>query len=413
MITQRETEILRELAKKYAECAADPVNAERALRARDINDCKARRPMVWIDEIPWFEMDIDNQLALHCEDDFARWMENYFRKKLFGWKYFQADMILEDTFYIDKSCTDSGIGMSVTENTIATDKKNNIISHMYLDQLDTDEKLAQLHCRVIKADKVTDQNRMAAAEEILRGILPVRLRGRNVNNQPWDEIPRYRGVETVLFDLIERPEFMHKIIAKFTEIRQSEMLQLESEGLLDFNIATLHCTPPQTSDLPAKDYDGKNVRLKDIWYRGMAQMFSSVSPDMFEEFELDYARPLMAQCGLVYYGCCEPLDLVIPRLKTIPNLRKVGVSPWSNVNSCAEQLGSDYVFARKPNPAMVAGTIDKQAIEREITETIEACHKNNCAYEFVLKDISTVGNKPANLIEWNQITQSVIDRYYK
>jgi hypothetical protein len=214
-------------------------------------------------------------------------------------------------------------------------------------------------------------------------------------------------------DMADRPELLHKTVAEFTEIRQSEMLQMEAQGLLDYDISTLHCTPPYTKDLPANDHDGQNVRLKDIWFRGMAQMFSTVSPAMFEEFELNYAKPLMAQCGLVYYGCCEPLDNFLPLLKKVPNMRKLGVSPWSNVRRCAEQMGGDYVFARKPNPALVAGTIDRDAIEKEVSETIEACLANNCAYEFVLKDISTVGHNPNNLIEWNKIVQSVIDRYYK
>ena len=413
MITKTEIKLLRELAQQYAGYAADSANAERAQRGRDINDLKPRRPMVWIDEIPWSEMDIDGQLVLHCQAPFARRMEEFFHNKLLAWRYFQADMILEDAYYIEKARVDSGIGISVAEETIATDAKNGIVSHYYIDQLDTEEKLNKLHSRTILADQEKDKSNVAIAEEILNGILPVRLRGQYVYNHPWDEIPRFRNVETTLLDLVERPDFMHKVVAKFTEIRQSEMRQLEQQDLLDFNLSSLHCTPPQTSDLPSPGYDGKHVRLKDVWYRGMAQIFSSVSPAMHEEFELDYAKPLMAQCGLVYYGCCEPLDRVLPLLMKIPNMRKLGVSPWANVQSCARQIGNKYVCARKPNPAMVAGKINREAIERETTETIEACLANGCAYELVLKDISTVGHNPYNLIEWNRITQGVIDRYYQ
>jgi hypothetical protein len=39
--------------------------------------------------------------------------------------------------------------------------------------------------------------------------------------------------------------------------------------------------------------------------------------------------------------------------------------------------------------------------------------ENKCPYEFVLKDISTVGGKPQNLIDWVKTVTETIDRYYK
>jgi hypothetical protein len=93
-------------------------------------------------------------------------------------------------------------------------------------------------------------------------------------------------------------------------------------------------------------------------------------------------------------------------------MRKIGVSPWANVRSSAEQIGGNYVYARKPNPANVARNFNREAVEQEIAETIEACMENGCPYEFVLKDISTVGGKPHNLISWAKTVTETIDQYY-
>jgi hypothetical protein len=93
-------------------------------------------------------------------------------------------------------------------------------------------------------------------------------------------------------------------------------------------------------------------------------------------------------------------------------MRKIGVSPWANVRSCAEQIGGSYVFARKPNPANVARNFNREVVEKEIAETIEVCLENKCPYEFVLKDISTVNNDPQNLINWTKTVADTIDRYY-
>ena len=71
------------------------------------------------------------------------------------------------------------------------------------------------------------------------------------------------------------------------------------------------------------------------------------------------------------------------------------------------------MYARKPNPALVAGTLEPDVVQREIAETIEVCLENKCPYEFVLKDISTVSGNPKNLIGWAKVVTETIDRYYE
>ena len=144
----------------------------------------------------------------------------------------------------------------------------------------------------------------------------------------------------------------------------------------------------------------------------MAQTFGVISPAMFEEFEINYLLSVAERFTYTYYGCCEPLDDKICVLKKIPNLRKIGCSPWANVEKCAEQIGGDYVLSRKPNPAHVAISTDPDLIRRETEETVKACIKYGCPYDIVLKDISTVSGKPENLILWAQTVSDVLDKYY-
>ena len=144
----------------------------------------------------------------------------------------------------------------------------------------------------------------------------------------------------------------------------------------------------------------------------MAQSFGVISPAMFEEFELDYLLSVAERFAYTYYGCCEPLDDKIGILKKIPNLRKIGCSPWAKVESCAEQIGGDYVLSRKPNPANVAMRTDPELIRSEIDQTVKACIKHGCPYDIVLKDISTVSHRPENLIVWAEAASEVLDKYY-
>jgi hypothetical protein len=411
MIPKEDIAIIRDLAKQVIDLAADDSNKERIKRIRDMHSLKSVRPPVWIDEIPWHEMDINNELTLRSLSKEAQYMETYLRRILYRWKHIQADMVVEDCFYVSKAYNESDIGLEVKENTVSTNAANRIISHHYEDQLDTEEKVDALKLPIIVARPEIDTANLEQAGEIFDTIMPVKLRGHTIYYAPWDVIASYRGVESILMDMVGNTELIHKTIGKFTEIYTARFNQMEELELLDFNIASLHCTPPYTNELPAPDYNGK-VRLKDVWFRGMAQLFSAASPAMQEEFDLQYMRPFMTQCGLSYYGCCEPLDRFIPYLKKISNMRKIGVSPWANVRSCAEQISGSYVLARKPNPANVA-RFDKATVAQEIEETVQAALEHKSPYEFVLKDISTVNHNPQNLIDWTRTVKEVIDKYYQ
>ena len=87
---------------------------------------------------------------------------------------------------------------------------------------------------------------------------------------------------------------------------------------------------------------------------GLAQMFSTVSPGMFKEFEVDYASRICERFGLVYYGCCDPLDGKMAEVRMIPNVRKVSMSPWVNEERGAAEIGRDFVYSRKPSPRLLA-----------------------------------------------------------
>jgi hypothetical protein len=410
-VTQSDRRIVRELAARVAELAALDVNAERIGRIKATNGLRPVRPVVWIDEIPWHELAADAELALRCESALAREVEERLRRTLYQWDHFQADMVVEPFFRVGKAFDDTGVGIGVEEETLSTG--GDVVSHRYEDQLEDEAVLETLHPSTITARPDVDQVTVAALEDLLGGTLPIELHGHVVFYVPWDDVVTLRGVENCLFDMLDRPEYMHRTIEVFTEIGQSRLTQLEALDLLDFRLPDLHCTPPYCDELPAAGWDGGKVRLRDVWFRGAGQLFSSASPAMRDEFDLAYMREPMSRCGLVYYGCCEPLDKAMPYLKTIPNLRKITVTPWADVRACAEQMGPSYVAAMKPNPALLAGRLDRAMVVQEIVEAVEAFQASGTPFEIVLKDLSTAGDAGReNLSNWAQTVASTLDRYY-
>jgi hypothetical protein len=408
-----DVKILRKLAREYFEIAHSDRNYENIKLHRAVNDLKQIRPVVLIDELPWSEMNINDELTLQCTDKYLRTIEWFLRSNIYKNKYLPADMIVPPFIPVAKVIRTTGIGISIEEEVLATDEKNNIKSHMYKDVLKTEEDLERLHNQEVFYDKEETLRRYQLVGDILGDILPVKLTGiPYFGVVTWDDIARYRGVTNLLVDLVEHPEFMHKVVRKLTDIKLSYLEQIEDLGLFDNNPYSLHCTPIHTSDLPSKDFDGLKLTRKDVWGRGTAQIFGTVSREMHEEFDIEYMKETIGQCGLVYYGCCEPLDKKIDIVEKIPNLRKISITPWADVNTAAEAINKKYVLSAKPNPAVVATpTLNEEYVRKELSTILNACKRNNCSCDIVLKDISTCHKRPENIFKWQEIAMEMVRNF--
>ncbi|MBQ7298788.1 MAG: hypothetical protein IJW77_02990 [Clostridia bacterium] len=408
----KEIAMVRELAKQYMEAACTERHIRMRRRFRDTNDLKCVRPPVLMDEIPWHEMNYEHALDCVCEDDRLRGIEYALRVGLYREKYFKCDNMLEPFWVVRKSFSNTGNGFAIKEDRLAVDQNNGIVSHRYYDVFEDEAVLAQYHDPVITPHPERDAEQVAFMQEVLGDTMPVVLQGHGIYYAPWDRIAMLRGVEPILIDMYDNPEYLHTIIALFTRGMQAEMDQMEQYGLYDPRVISLHCTPGSVTQPGGREPDEGAFGCRHIWFRTMAQMFSSVSPDMHDEFDIQYSLPLARRCAYTYYGCCEPLHDRIDILKQYPNLRKIGVSPWADVERSAEIIGGDYVLSRKPNPAHVAAVTDPEVIRCEITETVLAAQKYGCPFDYTLKDISTVGYRPQNLMVWAEVVSDVLDGLY-
>jgi hypothetical protein len=213
-----------------------------------------------------------------------------------------------------------------------------------------------------------------------------------------------RGPERVLYDLVDRPEFSQQVMAKFVRMSLSVVDQYEALGLFDVGAPSVHCTGAYTDALPAPGYDGKKARAGDVWAFGLAQIFSTVSPAMHEEFEIDLIKPLLDRFGLVYYGCCDPMDRKIDIVRKLKNVRKISMSPWADTERGAAEMGGDFVFSAKPNPSFVAmETFDEALVRQELRHIVLTCRKYNTPCELILKDVSTIKHQPQRLTQWERI----------
>jgi hypothetical protein len=75
------------------------------------------------------------------------------------------------------------------------------------------------------------------------------------------------------------------------------MDQMEKYNLYDPRLMSLHCTPGQVTLPDGSEPTGDVFGCRHIWFRTMAQMFSSVSPAMHDEFDVQYSLPLAERCA--------------------------------------------------------------------------------------------------------------------
>ncbi len=403
--------VVRQLAARVAELAALPVQQERIREWQALNGLRPERPMAMIDEIPWHEMNVDDELTVRSSDPFTRDLETQLRRILYRWNHMRVDMVVRPWIDISKVIRHSGFGISITEDTIAQDG-GVVQSHHYEDQLANPEDVEKFRVPDVSLDIEATQTLEARAHECLDGILGVRMvgvsgwNGNDLAFALWDDIEQFRGTEPILYDFLDRPEHLHAIADRFTEVRLAELDKLEALGLLGVDLDRIHCTGAYTTELPKSNFDPAKPRPIDSWTVGRSQLFVSVSDAVFDEFVPGYYARWYARFGLGYFGCCDPLHNRIDSVRKIPNVRKISMSPWAEATKGAEAIGPDYVFSRKPNPAMVAmDTWVPELAVKDFEDTLAATKANGCPTEFTLKDISTARNDPKRLWEWCSIAE--------
>ncbi len=414
VLRPEEKDVLRELGEKYAAAADSPVHKQKAELWTRLNDLKSDRPMVWINEIPWHEMNVDDELTLRCEHPWARALEDSLRKTLYQWNHMPGDMIINPWFDCDKVIHSTDFGILEETDIARTDDANDIVSRHFKIQITEPEDIEKIKMPVITHNEEATAYSYGMMQDVLGDILPVKLKGQShIWFTPWDFLIRWWGVSEAMMDLVLRPEMVHAAVDRMVDAWMIELDQFEEQNLL-----TLDCDNTRigsggygyVSTLPGENFDPDHVRPKNMWGCSNAQIFSDVSPEMHWDFAIEHDLRWLERWGLTYYGCCEPLAGKMAQLRRIPNLRKISCSPWNDTVKAIAEIGSDYVISRKPNPAVFATkTWDPGEARRQIREFLDRT-EGACHVELIMKDISTVNYDPARLWEWADIAMEEVEK---
>ncbi len=402
---------IRALASELAELSQAPVQQERIDGWKALNSLKPERPMLWITELPWgeFERDIE-ELQTECEDEQARNLEVHMLRKLFTARTLRVDEVISPDYYVGKVIQGGGYGVRGKEDRIAQGDSP-IQAHHYEPTMKTIEDVQQIRMPELRYNAEATAENVAFFEDLFGDIFNVKEIGvQQQNFSDWDSIVTWTGVTEALMAMAMDPDFVHAIMRRLTDSYLSTMTQLEEMNLLSYPhpLDRVHSGAASfTDELPQPDADLSHIRLIDQWGGASPQILSDVSPEMHDEFALQYELEVLQRCGLVYYGCCEPVHNKMHLMAKIERLRKISISPWCDVAKAAENAATRYVFSHKPSPAMLAeSSFNEERAEKDIRDRLEQSGEMPC--EFIMKDVSTVCGDVKRVIAWCDIANRVI-----
>ncbi|MBN2581557.1 MAG: hypothetical protein JXL80_00705 [Planctomycetes bacterium] len=406
-VSAKEREVLRQLASRVAEAAADPAQHRAADLWRRFNSLRAERPMVLaFPEGGWREL--VPEASCVCGDPLLRQWELHLRCTVFRAEHIGDDWPITSLFNIRPVTRVGNFGLEETR-----DRTADIGSFHWDPPVKSEADFNKLHIRSVEVDHEETERRLNLAADLLGDLLRVRPGG-----MLWwtvgltQDLVFLRGLDQIMFDMYDRPEFLHRLMALLRDDMMHMIDVYEQAGVLNLNNGPddyvgsggVGCT----DELPAKDFDG-TVRPRDMWCLGESQETVGVGPEQFAEFILPYQLPLMRRFGLVCYGCCEPLDKRFDLLlENLPHLRRVSVSPWCNRELAAEKLRGRAIFSWKPNPAMVCAPEPQwDEVERVTRETLRIAE--GCCVEMILKDTHTFCNDPDRVGRWVQTVRRIAE----
>ncbi len=405
-LNENEKSLLRDLARRVAEIDQDPIQEERRRLWKTHNALGRTRPLVLaFPEGAWEELLPRSTCVI--QDPFWQNWEYVLRHFIYHAEHLRDDFVFEHILRVDKVFKNTGWGMATGYHRPEQYKG----SWKWEPPMKDPADLAKLHYPELEYDEAASMERFEKVQELFGDIIPVKFRGyQHYAVSLIGVLASWRGLEQLMYDMLERPEWVHEAM-RFLQKGVGDMLdKAEAMGWLELANED-HYTGSggvaYTDQLPGPGFNGK-VRLRDVWGFAEFQEVSTISPRMFEEFVLNYQIPLLDRFGLNCYNCCEDISDRFREIKRVPRLRRVSVSPFTNVTIAAKELEDKIIYSWKPNPAWMCGDFDPDAIRAETRKTLEIA--KGCIVEMIMKDTYTVENHPERLEKWCDIAREEAEK---
>ncbi|MFA5205656.1 MAG: hypothetical protein WC708_14770 [Lentisphaeria bacterium] len=412
---------LRELAGRIRELAEGERNRRLVDRWYALDEGRAGRPLILAETDGGLNM-VAPDLRPQCQEEWARQREWALLGTLLHAELLRDDSPVEPCVAVPWRISvvpGSGWDFEVKHAYPEGDFAEKTAFHIEPPIKDLAAELERVvgHHGTFQVDREGTLAEKALLEEVFGGILEVRLRG-----NPWwtqgltQTAIDLIGLENLMLYMYEQPEALHALLAFLADGRIRQVQWMEREGLLCLNNEddyTGSGSRGYTHALPQAGFQEGRPRARDLWCLVESQETVGVGPEQYEDFVFREEQRVAALFGRVYVGCCEPLHTRWNVVKRMPNLKRASVSPWCDQAFMAAAMGGNYVFSRKPNPALISGPVfDEALIRADLRQTLELTKAHGCPAEIIMKDVHTLGGEPWRLARWVELARETADTVY-
>ena len=409
---RKDIERLRTLAAHQAELAASEKNLERVALWKRHNACRGERPVIHIEEWTFGHQAIEPQLR--CEDPFARSLEQGLIHNCIGLEVFDDDRVVAPWFGIEYDQHFRLFGHQIRQEILRQEDGTELghrFEHIISDlEADWDKILSPSEFGV---DKASTMARKAQIDDIFGDILPTKLVSGCLYAVPTQQVVHMMGMENMLYSIYDYPELFLDMMDRIADSYIAYFRHLESEGVLVQNRSFEGVAQGSMAFWDGPEVVGP-ARTTDLWGFLDSQETVGMSPEMFRQFIFPCYKKIAEVFGRLSYGCCEPVHTFWDDIRTLPNLKKVSISPWCDEAFMAEQLrGTNIIYHRKPSPNYLGvGTrLDEEGFREHIRKTLQTAQ--GCHVEITQRDVYTVGNDLDKVRRYVQIIRECIDKYWQ
>lgn len=402
-------ERLRSLAAHQAELAASDKNLERVALWKRHNMCQGERPVIHIEEWTFGHQAIEPQLQ--CRDSFARGLERTLLHNCIGLEVFDDDRVVPPYFQLAYDTHFALFGHRIRQDVLKQEDGTELghrFEHIISDlEGDWDKILTPTEFGVDKEGTLKKQEKIW---NIFGDLLPVRLVTDGLYAVPTQQVVHLMGLENMLYSIYDYPDLFREMMDRIADSYIRYFRHLEKEGVLIQNRGFEGVAQGSMAFWEGPDIIGP-ARTGDLWGFLDSQETVGMSPDMFHEFIFPCYSKIAQLFGRLSYGCCEPVDRFWEDIRTLPNLRKVSISPWCDEDFMAEQLrGTDIIYHRKPSPNYlgVGSSLDEDAFRAHIEKTLKTAR--GCHVEITQRDVYTINNDISKVQRYVQIIRECIDK---
>lgn len=411
IISEKERNYLRDLAKKQVEIANSDEMLEKEKLWYAHNDCETFEPVVTLEK--WtFNREFEHLWKPKCESETARNLEYYFHSNAVQYEYIHDDTVVP---------RDYAVGIHAWVKPFDVDvKKERSIGETYAFKIDYEIKDLESDFQKLKKSPVgcnydSAVNWKKTVEDIIGDIMPVRFSftpccslAQNIYN--------LMGLETMMLSMYDYPELFHKMMTDLSDDYVELWKLAEDNGYIEpnnFNTGVPQGSYGFSHELPKTK--GGAYNLVDVWGYMDSQETSEISPDMYNEFFFPYYKKISERFGLFNYGCCESVSAIWEKsVSNYENLRKVSISPWCDEEYIGDKLcGKKIIYHRKPFPNYLAidAEFDEKGFETHIRKTLEAA--KGCYLEFSYRDVYSLQGDIFRGKKAYEIIKKSIEKYFK